>query len=40
MEVVASASRAWRYFIREQWVEGAAVDEQRGALVKRWATAD
>jgi hypothetical protein len=40
VEGVASASRAWRHFVREQWLEGAAMDEQRRALIKRWATAD
>ncbi|KAJ5738514.1 hypothetical protein N7493_001669 [Penicillium malachiteum] len=39
---VAAASRAWRFFVREQWVdaEGDAVHEQRRALVELWATAD
>lgn len=40
VEDVESASRAWRFFVREQWVDGAAVDEQRRALVERWAIAD
>lgn len=40
VEDVTSASRAWRHFVREQWDEGAAVDEQRRALIERWATAD
>ncbi|KAJ5613736.1 hypothetical protein N7528_007390 [Penicillium herquei] len=39
---VVAASRAWRFFVREQWVdvEGDDVHEQRRALVGRWATAD
>lgn len=40
VENVATASRAWRFFVREQWVDGGAVDEQRRALIERWATAD
>ncbi|KAJ5907678.1 hypothetical protein N7495_000360 [Penicillium taxi] len=40
VEDMATASRAWRFFVREQWVDGAAVNEQRRALIERWATAD
>jgi hypothetical protein len=39
---VAFATRAWRCFVREQWVnvDGTAVDQQRRVLVERWATAE
>lgn len=39
---VDEASRAWRFFVREQWVDvkGVAADEQRRTLIERWATAD
>lgn len=39
---VEAATRAWRHFVREQWTEtqGVAADQQRRALVERWATAD
>ncbi|KAJ5711016.1 hypothetical protein N7488_005172 [Penicillium malachiteum] len=39
---VLAAFRAWRFFVREQWVDGEGDDvhEQRRALVERWATAD
>ncbi|KAJ5922947.1 hypothetical protein N7516_010650, partial [Penicillium verrucosum] len=37
-----AASRAWRYFVRDQWVGGDAThgDQQKRALIKRWAIAD
>jgi hypothetical protein len=37
---VESATRAWRYFVREQWTDSVAADQQRRALIERWATAD
>ncbi|KAJ5247417.1 hypothetical protein N7468_002400, partial [Penicillium chermesinum] len=45
---VAAASRSWRFFLREQWidvqdvedVENVAAEEQRRTLIERWATAD
>ncbi|OOQ88160.1 hypothetical protein PEBR_14106 [Penicillium brasilianum] len=42
VEDVAAASRAWRFFLREQWVdvEDVAAEEQRRTLIKQWATAD
>ncbi|KAJ5094623.1 hypothetical protein N7456_010484, partial [Penicillium angulare] len=42
VEDVVAASRAWRFFVRDQWVdaEGVAADEQRRTLIERWATAD
>ncbi|EAU29248.1 predicted protein [Aspergillus terreus NIH2624] len=42
VEDVAAASRAWRFFLREQWVdvEDVAAEEQRRTLIVRWATAD
>ncbi|KAI2767721.1 hypothetical protein DTO012A8_7074 [Penicillium roqueforti] len=35
-----AASRAWRHFVREQWVGGDGADQQKRALIERWATAD
>ncbi|KAJ5657220.1 uncharacterized protein N7484_000869 [Penicillium longicatenatum] len=35
-----AASRAWRHFVRDQWVKGDASDQQKRALIERWATAD
>ncbi|KAJ5297521.1 hypothetical protein PENANT_c005G06122 [Penicillium antarcticum] len=35
-----AASRAWRHFVRDQWVGGNAADQQKQALIERWATAD
>ena len=42
VEDVAATSRAWRSFLREQWVnvEGVAAEEQRRTLMERWATTD
>lgn len=42
VEDVAAASRAWRFFLRAQWVdvESVAAEEQRRTLIERWATAD
>lgn len=42
VEDVAAASRAWRFFLRGQWVdvEDVAAEEQRRTLIVRWATAD
>lgn len=42
VEDVAAASRAWRFFLREQWVdvEDVAAEEQRRTLIEQWATAD
>jgi hypothetical protein len=37
---VKSATRAWRYFVRERWTDSVATDQQRRALIERWATAD
>ena len=34
-----AATRAWRCFVREQWVGGATADQQKRDLVERWATA-
>ncbi|OQE13039.1 hypothetical protein PENFLA_c056G01948 [Penicillium flavigenum] len=35
-----AASRAWRHFVRDQWVGGDAADQQKRALIERWAKAD
>ncbi|CAG8928769.1 unnamed protein product [Penicillium salamii] len=35
-----AASRAWRHFVREQWVGGDGADQLKRALIERWATAD
>lgn len=40
VEDVESATCAWRRFVREQWVDGTDADQQRRALIERWATAD
>jgi hypothetical protein len=42
VEDVATAARAWRFFLREQWVdvEDVAAEEQRRTLIERWATAE
>ncbi|KAJ5363031.1 hypothetical protein N7541_003875 [Penicillium brevicompactum] len=39
-ENLDAASRAWRHFVRDQWVSGDAADQQKRALIERWATAD
>ncbi|KAJ5657699.1 uncharacterized protein N7484_001348 [Penicillium longicatenatum] len=40
VENVESITCAWRRFVREQWVGGSDIDQQRRALIERWATAD
>ncbi|CAI7577731.1 unnamed protein product [Penicillium pancosmium] len=42
VEDVEFATRAWRCFAREQWVDadGTVADQQRRALIERWATAE
>ncbi|CAI7663980.1 unnamed protein product [Penicillium glandicola] len=39
-EIFDAASRAWRHFVRDEWVDGEAADQQNRALIERWATAD
>ncbi|KAJ5552478.1 hypothetical protein N7494_001856 [Penicillium frequentans] len=40
VEDVESVTCAWRRFVCEQWVDGTDADQQRRALIERWATAD